>query len=136
MKKILTSVIVCSLFVGMATTVSATNDTGMSNSKYQAEYQAELKQAEYYAYMDLDTAPESLKHDILEARNKIIFSSNGWTQDGVRGYVCNMKTGEIVEQLPQFSELFPGWDMPELTTGSLDEQSQMTVITKEIDVSQ
>jgi len=64
-----------------------------------------------YAYMDLETADESLKAKILEARNKIILSES-WAADGIYAYVSD-PDGNIVNVLPQFSELFPSdWDVP------------------------
>lgn len=63
---------------------------------------------EYYAYLDLDTAPDELKPLIIEARNSIIYSKS-WTVDGQ----CSLYTPDgTLEALPEFSELFPGWDVP------------------------
>lgn len=62
------------------------------------------------AYMDLDSAPVSMQEEILEAREKIIFGDQAWTVDGA---VCivNLEDG-TVKELPEFSDLFPGWDVP------------------------
>lgn len=76
----------------------------------------------YYAYMDLETADESLKAKILEARN-IIISNSSWTADGVKGYIENREDG-TVRELPHFSEIFPSdWEMPVLSTKE-DEQRE------------
>lgn len=61
------------------------------------------------AEMPLDTAGPEMQEQILEARNEIIFSE-GWSADGVEIYV-ERRDGTI-EKVPEFSELFPGWDMP------------------------
>lgn len=69
--------------------------------------------ANYYAYMDLEQAEESIKPIILEARKKIIFDK-GWAADGITAYVEDAE-GNIIEQLPHFSELFPAdWEIPSL----------------------
>ena len=88
-----------------------------------AAYDAEgaMSEAEKYAYMDIDEVPEYLKDDILEARNRIIFSY-GWTADGIDGYVCDLETGEKLYDLPKFSELFPDWDMPKMNNETSDYQ--------------
>lgn len=61
-----------------------------------------------YAYLDLDTAPEELHQKILDARNAIIFSKS-WTVDGQCAISC---PDGSVQPLPEFSDLFPGWDVP------------------------
>lgn len=73
----------------------------------------DLRQAElnHYAYMNLETANESLKVKILEARNEIIMNSS-WVADGIKGYVVD-ENDEIVRELPHFSECFPSdWEIP------------------------
>ena len=70
---------------------------------------------QYYAYLDLSTAEESLQPVILEARNRIIFRY-AWVADGLDGYVLN-ENKEIIEVVPQFSDLFPSdWDEPIMST--------------------
>ena len=71
-----------------------------------------LEEAEALAYLDLDSASDEMKERILEARRTVIFSTS-WVADGFSGCVQNVKTGEIIRTLPTFSEIFPGWDMPE-----------------------
>lgn len=61
-----------------------------------------------YAYMDLDSAPSSIKETIISAREKIIFNDLSWTVGG--GYFKN--PDGTIEILPEFSDLFPGWDIP------------------------
>lgn len=69
---------------------------------------------EQLAYMDLDDAPASLRDDILAARTEIIYGEQSWTVDGAVS-IINLEDG-TVETLPEFSELFPGWDIPVATT--------------------
>ncbi len=78
----------------------------------QRDESMHLEEAEALAYLDLDSAPDEMKERILEARRTVIFSTS-WVADGFSGCVQNVKTGEIIRTLPTFSELFPGWDMPE-----------------------
>ncbi len=68
----------------------------------------DLDAAAEYAYMDLDAAPEELHQKILDARNVIIYSKS-WTVDGQCAITC---PDGSVQPLPEFSDLFPGWDVP------------------------
>ncbi len=70
-----------------------------------------VEEAEKYAYLDPDSASEEMKEKILEARRVIIFHSR-WVADGYSGCIRDVETGEIIETLPTFSALFPGWDLP------------------------
>ncbi len=74
-----------------------------------------MEEAERYAYMDIDEAPGEIKELILAARKQIIYSKS-WAADGVVGIVKHADGTE--EQIPAFSELFPGWDLPVEDTGS------------------
>ncbi len=65
---------------------------------------------EELAHMDLDGAPASLRDDILAARAEIVYGGQSWTVDGAVSIV-NLEDGTI-EALPEFSELFPGWEIP------------------------
>lgn len=62
------------------------------------------------AYMNLDQASEAMQEKILQAREEIIFSKS-WVADGLQGFVYD-KDGNVIEEVPQFSEIFPAdWDM-------------------------
>lgn len=63
---------------------------------------------EDYAYMDIETAPASMRGTILEAREAIIYSES-WSVDG-NSYVTY--PDGTIEVLPKFSDLFPDWDVP------------------------
>lgn len=67
------------------------------------------------ARMPLDSVGAEMQEKILEARNEIIFSES-WAADGVEMYV-NRQDGTI-EKVPEFSELFPGWDIPVMDNNS------------------
>lgn len=71
----------------------------------------ETESLEYYAYMDMETAPEELRQVIREARCRIIFSSS-WVADETNGWVLD-EDGNVIEELPHFSEIFPeDWEIP------------------------
>ncbi|CAH0122362.1 MULTISPECIES: hypothetical protein [unclassified Paenibacillus] len=83
----------------------------------QQNYYASLP-PEKLAYSDLDAAPEEWKDAILEARNSIIYSAS-WTVDGQVSYE---RPDGTIEELPEFSDLFPGWDVPKLNENVRKEQ--------------
>lgn len=65
---------------------------------------------EYYAYMILDEAEESLKPIILEARWRII-SNTTWVDDDLNGHIED-EMGNIIEIVPHFHEIFPAdWEI-------------------------
>ena len=96
-----------------------TESRQMSADEAKAVIDALLQNEEaiqYYAYLDLDTAAPELAPVILKARNIIIFRES-WVADGIQGYVHD-SDGNLVEVVPQFSELFPEeWSVPVLRTG-------------------
>ena len=73
--------------------------------------QRDLETAAAYAYLDLETASPELADTILAARNTIIYHST-WVADGYKAQIVDVATGEVLEEVPTFSELFPGWDIP------------------------
>lgn len=139
--------IICTLAscsIAFAATPSSENSLGMSPQaqenfskapyKVQEEILSspELSAAAPYAYMDLYSAPESLQHDILAARDLIIHSQS-WTTDP-NDYTV-YPDGSI-EHDPLFSDLFPGWDLPTLENSILETPSfsisQPLALTKAI----
>lgn len=70
------------------------------------------------AYMDLESAPSALKDDILAARAEIIFGNQSWTVDGAVS-IINLEDGTVTK-LPEFSDLFPGWEIPDTDMISVD----------------
>lgn len=132
--------IICTLAscsIAFAATPSSENSLGMSPQaqenfskapyKVQEEILSspELSAAAPYAYMDLYSAPESLQHDILAARDLIIHSQS-WTTDP-NDYTV-YPDGSI-EHDPLFSDLFPGWDLPTLENSILETPSFSIVET-------
>ena len=102
MKKIFTSVAVAVfLFVCMAGLLMA---------------EPKVFSVEELAYMDIDLAPQEMRDDIFAAREEIIFS-HSWVADiddfSYVGELVDDETGEVIEILPKFSDLFPeDWDLP------------------------
>lgn len=107
MKKIISLFLSMLLLAASVTCLAAEN----TSDSLPAEAQTALTEAAQYAYLDLDSATPSMQEKILEARNTIIFSKD-WVADGYEAYVGDVTTGEILEVLPTFSSLFPGWDLP------------------------
>ncbi|MGO4789056.1 hypothetical protein AB4124_16675 [Paenibacillus sp. 2KB_20] len=81
------------------------------------DHYASMSQKEL-AYQDLDLSPEEWKDEILDARNSIIYSTS-WTVDGQVAY--ELPDGTI-EELPEFSDLFPDWEVPKLKEDVRKEQ--------------
>lgn len=66
---------------------------------------------QYYAYLDLDSADESLKPVILAARKQIIYRHT-WVADGLSAYILDVD-GSVESRVPEFSEIFPAdWEPP------------------------
>ena len=68
----------------------------------------EFMSVEALAYCDLDEAPLEYQDDILVARDIIIHNTN-WTVDG---QVAIVHEDGTLQTLPEFSDLFPDWDIP------------------------
>lgn len=75
----------------------------------EAEREKKLEEAKKIAYQDLSTASKEMQAKILEAR-KLIINSTSWAADGYTAYTID-ENGKKT-QLPHFSDLFPGWEMP------------------------
>lgn len=67
----------------------------------------------YYAYMDYDSADLYTKELILQARKNIVFGDYAWT---VNGQMSVTDSNGNKTALPEFDELFPGWNLSDLTT--------------------
>lgn len=106
MKKILSAALALSVMTGLLA-FSASADTPALVS---AEDIAVMS-VEQIAYLDLETAAPAVQDAILEARAEIIYGDQAWTVDGAAA-IYNTKTGTVTE-LPEFSDLYPGWDIPE-----------------------
>ena len=113
------------LFVGLSIILSI----GLSGfAAVPSEAEAEIaarREAERYAYMDLESAPEHLKEKILAARNEMIYRyCPGWSANGWECAVIDLETGEVIRRLPDFYDLFPrDWEIPkEEMSGPVPEQ--------------
>lgn len=110
MKKFLSMTMTLIMLMALAVPAFAVNKESDSNS--EAEVQEEiLESASEFAYLDADKATPELKKKILEARKEIIYNTD-WVADGYVGCIRNIKTGKLIKELPEFSEVFPGWDVP------------------------
>ena len=110
MKKILSMTMTLIMLMALAVPAFAVDKESDSNS--EAEVQEEiLESASEFAYLDADKATPELKEKILEARKEIIYNTD-WVADGYVGCIRNIRTGKLIKELPEFSEVFPGWDVP------------------------
>ena len=65
------------------------------------------------AYMDTKTASPALKDAILNARCGIVYAPDAaWSVDGTATVT---HAGGTVEVLPKFSDLYPGWNLTEIS---------------------
>ena len=128
MKKIIALFVSTLLFATSLTSLAA----GAPASAQDTATQEALTKAEQYAYLDLDSASPSMQQKILDARNTIIFSKD-WVADGYEADVEDVTTGEVLETLPSFSELFPGWDLPvDESIASTSNDSSLTLSSSEV----
>lgn len=65
------------------------------------------------AAMDTKTASPELRNAIMLARRLIVYGSQGWTVGGAVSEF-DKETGEVTP-LPEFSDLWPEWDLNELS---------------------
>lgn len=83
------------------------------------------------AYLDIDAATPEEKLEILEARN-IIIKSSEWVPDGCDGWVENVETGEIIQRVPTFHELFPHeWDVPIFNELDFKTRPEIPIVTSD-----
>ena len=128
MKKLIALFVSTLLFATSLTSLAA----GAPASAQDTATQEALTKAEQYAYLDLASASPSMQQKILDARNTIIFSKD-WVADGYEADVEDVTTGEVLETLPSFSELFPGWDLPvDESIASTSNDSSLTLSSSEV----
>lgn len=101
-KKLLSLLLAISMLLAMSVSAFAT----------EAPAALDTAQVNAYAYMDIDQAPAELKDTILECRRAIVYGNQSWTVNGAASIVN--EDGSIVE-VPEFSDLFPGWDLDEIS---------------------
>lgn len=85
------------------------------------------------AYMDIESAPEALQDDILAARAEIIFGEQAWTVDGA---VQLVKADGTIQQLPEFKDLYPDWDIPNIDYSGQATNSTFEYMLNELDPDQ
>lgn len=73
---------------------------------------AEPPTVEEYAQMSLEGASPELVEIILDSRWELVYGHQAWT---VNGAVSIQHEDGTVEQLPEFSDLFPGWNLTEIS---------------------
>lgn len=119
MKKIIQICAVCIFAVTLlCTSASAENQMlrptsdGITRKSVgnDGDLQTEWEEAQDFAYLDPENASPEMREKILSARNAIIFSTD-WVADGFEMRVED-RDGNVIQRLPHFSELFPGWDLP------------------------
>lgn len=65
------------------------------------------------AYSEIDENDPGKKMEILKARNVVANSVAGWYDDLGGCYAVKVDTNTMTwHELPKYSELFPGWDLP------------------------
>ena len=101
MKRVVRAILVTIIAIGLCIPVSA---AGLNDN---------LTPVTKTAYMDIEKATPELKQKILQAREEIILS-NSWVADDTNGRILD-KNGNIIKELPHFSDLFPeDWEPPVL----------------------
>ena len=121
MKTAITFILVFAFCTGMCSTVlAADEDLSQLAAKYQLDTDVVIdlndttvseSNAESWAYMDYSAATATEKARILKARS-IMMEQTDWVLDGYKAF-CVMPDG-ITEELPAFSEVFPGWDITQI----------------------
>lgn len=76
----------------------------------------DLMSTEELAFCDLEDVPVRWQDEVLAARNEIIYSTS-WTVDKA-GYILH--DNGTVEQLPEFADLFPNWELPLSTSSAVN----------------
>ena len=100
-----------SLFLTLIMLSSALTAFAATEESFQNEQADLIQEAENYAYLDIETAAPALKEKILEARKVLVYTKE-WVADGYTAYVED-EEGNIIRTIPSYSEVFPGWELPE-----------------------
>ena len=96
--------------LGVEVGYDSATKTVLLSGQPEAPLERQLEEARKIAYQELEGASAEMRAKILEAR-ELIINNTSWVADGYAGgYVAPDGT---MEELPHFSELFPGWDLPE-----------------------
>lgn len=103
-----------------ATNASISRDSSMSS-------------VEALAHMDLESAPVAMQDDILQAREQIIFGDQAWTVDGA---VSLIYADGTVKPLPEFSDLYPGWDIPTVNVSESSYTESLMPFSNSVDIEE
>lgn len=102
MKKILSALLAMSMAFALL--------AASANAAAPADDAAAMPVSEL-AYMDTATASPVQKEVILAARRQIVYGDQAWTVDGTVSVIHKDGTEE---KLPEFSSLWPDWDLDEI----------------------
>lgn len=108
MKK-MCSLIMSILLIAMFSIPAGAIETNLTQEE------AREAQIQRYAYMDMEKASSADREKILKAREEIIYHSGGWysREDGVLAACVTDKNGNVIEEVPEFHDLFPeDWEVP------------------------
>lgn len=110
MRKILSALLAMSMvFTLLAVSASAAPAATTAVPTISADIPAAVRAL---AYSDIEKASPTQKEAILEARRQIVYGDQAWTVDGAMRII---KGDGTVITPPEFSDLFPGWDLDEIS---------------------
>ena len=92
-----------------------------------------MSSVEAFAHMDLESAPVAMQDDILQAREQIIFGEQAWTVDGA---VSLIYADGTVKPLPEFSDLYPGWDIPTVNVSESSYTESLMPFSNSVDIEE
>ena len=131
MRRILSALLATSMvFTLLAVNASAAAVSPAANTAVPAISACVPATVRALAYTDTAKATAEQKEAILAARRQIVYGDQAWTVDGAM-YI--LKADGTVETPPEFSDLFPGWDLAEIsgrapdTFGTMGSSSNFTV---------
>lgn len=99
---------ICSIFVSIVLMLCSVSTAFAKEPSVDVD----LIEASKIAYLDIENVSPEMQKKILDAREKIIFSTD-WVADGFEMRIEDTE-GNLIETVPSFSEVFPDWDLPVL----------------------
>lgn len=85
----------------------------MAASLSVSAFAAAAPTVEDLAYLDLENATPELQDQILAARCELVYGDQAWTVNGTAYRILPNGSKEVI---PEFSTLFPDWDVSKITT--------------------
>lgn len=113
-KKILSAFFTGALTLSVLS-ISSTLAVIDSNTKVLTTKDVKAKMTSFqksYAYLNYDSADAKTKDLILKARREVVFGNISWT---VNGAISIKNADGSMTKLPEFKDLFRGWDLNQLT---------------------